>query len=69
VEHFSANGHSLYDMAGNVWEWTVDDFVQPPQRSCCAPPSKGDGRFASKAIKGGSHPCATSGSHAATRRS
>jgi formylglycine-generating enzyme len=58
VERFAPNGYGLYDMAGNVWEWTVDEFVQPSPRPCCAPPSNGGGRFARKVIKGGSHLCA-----------
>ena len=56
VEHFPANGFGLHDMAGNAWEWTVDDFVhEQPAAPCCAPPSE---RFARKVIKGGSHLCA-----------
>jgi sulfatase modifying factor 1 len=41
VRRFPANGYRLYDMAGNVWEWTSDYFVSRPaaqvQPACCAP--------------------------------
>jgi formylglycine-generating enzyme required for sulfatase activity len=59
-ERFPPNRYGLYDMAGNVWEWTLGDFVQPTAgRPCCAPQRDTRAeRFPRKVIKGGSHLCA-----------
>jgi formylglycine-generating enzyme required for sulfatase activity len=63
VGSFPPNGYGLYDMAGNVWEWTTDcwseDHTSSAQTSCCGsgspPPAQ---RSARKVIKGGSYLCA-----------
>jgi formylglycine-generating enzyme required for sulfatase activity len=38
---FPPNGYGLFDVAGNVWEWTSDYFAQAPAHpadgECCAP--------------------------------
>ncbi len=54
VGSFPPNGYGLFDMTGNVWEWTCDDANGSTERSCCTPSEPGEQRV----IKGGSHLCA-----------
>lgn len=64
VETYLPNGYGLYDMTGNVWEWTTDWLTTPREETrgaCCAPPElrpSAEDRFPRRVIKGGSHLCA-----------
>jgi formylglycine-generating enzyme required for sulfatase activity len=65
VGSFPVNGYGLYDVTGNVWEWTCEPATQVPanpslwSRPCCAAleqrATNGDPR---RVIKGGSYLCA-----------
>lgn len=73
VGAFSPNGFGLFDMIGNVWEWTTDWYTANTAQGspCCGPPrvrkpvESGSydpatplARTGRKVLKGGSHLCA-----------
>jgi formylglycine-generating enzyme len=63
VGSFPPNGYGLFDMCGNVWEWTSDWFALRNSTEagspCCVPRDPGGGgHIPRKVIKGGSHLCA-----------
>ena len=55
VDAYEPNGYGLYNMAGNVWEWTAQDFkVRSMKKSYKAAHASKDGY---KIVKGGSFLC------------
>jgi formylglycine-generating enzyme len=71
VGQFPANGYGLFDMIGNVWQWTTDWYAaRHPAAPCCASLNPKGGsreqsfdpqepiRIPRKVIKGGSFLCA-----------
>jgi sulfatase modifying factor 1 len=64
---FKPNGYGLYDMIGNVWEWTSDWYRPSHPRETAVNPTGPDlvsirvapGQTASRVIKGGSHLCSS----------
>ena len=61
VGAFPANGFGLYDMIGNVWEWTASAYALPQagsEKPSCCQAKENNNRMANRVVKGGSHLCA-----------
>jgi formylglycine-generating enzyme len=59
VGSFPPNGYGLFDMIGNVWEWTTDSYDAHGETAdgCCTGDAP-DACIPRKVMKGGSHLCA-----------
>jgi sulfatase modifying factor 1 len=58
VGAFPPNPYGLYDVTGNVWEWTADRFESEPSTAACCAASEPGAHIPRQVIKGGSHLCA-----------
>ena len=60
VGAFPPNGYGLFDMTGNVWEWTCDPFTARRAPSAVLRAGEAGEHIPRRVIKGGSHLCAPS---------
>jgi formylglycine-generating enzyme required for sulfatase activity len=69
VGRFPPNRYGLYDVAGNVWEWTRSEWTSTrtepvdTEPTCCGPGHEHVREDDRRVIKGGSHLCAPSYCH------
>ena len=70
VKQFPPNGFGLFDVAGNVWEWTGtpwteshDGLIEETAHACCGPVAEALTEEDRRVTKGGSHLCAPSYCH------
>ena len=70
VKRYPPNGYGLYDVAGNVWEWTNSPWTESHAgesevvvQACCGPTDTGLTEEDRRVTKGGSHLCAASYCH------
>ena len=68
VSAYDPNAHGLYNMIGNVWEWTIDAFqnAHDPGVNCCTP-SRTIEPGKNYVTKGGSFLCAGAIGHLPVR--
>jgi formylglycine-generating enzyme required for sulfatase activity len=58
IASFPSNGYGLFDMIGNVWEWTASPWRPAHSCSCTPPAASDDVTRAQFVLKGGSFLCA-----------
>jgi formylglycine-generating enzyme required for sulfatase activity len=69
VRRFPPNGYGLYDVAGNVWEWTRSSWTEShgavgtPRPACCSPQVEHLVETDRRVTKGGSYLCAPTYCH------